>query len=82
MRRFLSRFFVVVVVALAIEGPAATFRAVHDDAEDLLYVAALIASVGMLLASWGIFIHLNRSAEELEPAAMEQAQAEDRKVQP
>ncbi|MYN06651.1 hypothetical protein [Pseudoduganella aquatica] len=82
VRRFLSRFFVVVVVALAIEGLVATFRAVHDDAGDLLYVAALIASVGVLLASWGIFIHLNRSAEELEPAAMEEAQAEDHKVQP
>lgn len=82
VRRFLSRFFVVVVVALAIEGLVATFRAVHDDTRDLLYVAALIASVGVLLAAWGVFIHLNRSAEELEPAAMEEAQAEDRKVQP
>ncbi|KQV90591.1 hypothetical protein ASD15_00420 [Massilia sp. Root351] len=82
VRRFLSRFFVVVVVALAIEGLVATFRAVHEDAEDLVYVAALVASVGVLLASWGIFVHLNRSAEELEPAAMEQAQAEDHKVQP
>jgi Ni/Fe-hydrogenase subunit HybB-like protein len=82
VRRFLSRFFVVVVVALAIEGLVATFRAVHDEAEDLLYVAALVASVGVLLASWGIFVHLNRSAEELEPDAMEKAQAEDHKVQP
>jgi Ni/Fe-hydrogenase subunit HybB-like protein len=81
VRRFLSRFFVVVVVALAIEGLVATFRAVHDDASDLLYVAALIASVGVLLAAWGVFIHLNRSAEELEPAAMEEAQAEDGKLQ-
>jgi hypothetical protein len=82
VRRFLSRFWGVVVVALGIVGLVATFRAGHDDAEDLLYVAALIAGVGVLLASWGIFIHLNRSAEELEPAAMEQAQAEDHKVQP
>ena len=82
VRRFLSRFFVVVVVALAIEGLVATFRAVHEDAEDLLYVAALVASVGVLLASWGIFVYLNRSAEELEPDAMQQAQAEDHKVQP
>ena len=81
VRRFLSRFFVVVVVALAIEGLVATFRAVHDDAGDLLYVAALIAGVGVLLAAWGVFVHLNRSAEELEPAAMKEAQAEDDKVQ-
>jgi hypothetical protein len=31
VRRFLSRFLVVVVVALAIEGLAATFRALHED---------------------------------------------------
>jgi len=82
VRRFLSRFFVVVVVALAIEGLVATFRAVHDDVGELLYVAALVSSVGVLLAAWGLFIYLNRSAEELEPAAMQEAQAEDSKVQP
>jgi Ni/Fe-hydrogenase subunit HybB-like protein len=82
VRRFLSRFFVVVVVALAIEGLVATFRAVHDDASELLYVAALICSVGVLLAAWGAFVHLNRSAEELEPDAMQEAQAEDVKVNP
>jgi len=81
VRRFLSRFFVVVVVALAIEGLVATFRAVHEDASELLYAAAFIAGVGVLLASWGVFVHLNRSAEELEPAAMQEAQAEDNKLQ-
>lgn len=81
VRRFLSRFFVVVVVALAIEGLVATFHAVHDDLAGLVYVAALVASVGLLLAAWGVFVHLNRSAEELEPEAMQKAQAEDHKVQ-
>jgi hypothetical protein len=76
VRRFLSRFFVVIVVALGIEGLVATFHAVHDD------LGELICSVGVLLAAWGVFVHLNRSAEELEPAAMEEAQAEDHKVQP
>lgn len=80
VRRFLSRFFVVVVVALAIEGLVATFRAVHDDPEELLYVAALISGLGLLLAAWGAFIYLNRAAEELEPDAMEEAQAEDSKL--
>ena len=82
VRRFLSRFFVVVVVALAIEGLVATFHAVHEDMSELLYVAALVSSVGVLLAAWGVFVHLNRSAEELEPAAMEEAQAEDEKLKP
>jgi len=31
VRRFLSRFFVVVIVALAIEGLVATFRALHEN---------------------------------------------------
>jgi Ni/Fe-hydrogenase subunit HybB-like protein len=82
VRRFLSRFFVVVVVALAIESLVATFHAVHEDMGELLYVAALTAGVGILLASWGVFIHLNRSAEELEPDAMEDAKREDEKIQP
>jgi hypothetical protein len=30
--------------------------------------------------AWGAFVHLNRSAEELEPEAMEKAKQEDRKV--
>jgi hypothetical protein len=36
--------------------------------------------VGVLLAAWGVFIHLNRSAEELEPEAMADAKDEDVKV--
>ncbi|MGV7206981.1 hypothetical protein ACLB1G_03895 [Oxalobacteraceae bacterium A2-2] len=82
VRRFLSRFFVVVVVALAIEGLVATFRAVHEEAHQLLYVAALVASCGVLLAAWGVFVRLNRAAEELEPDAMEEAKREDAKLQP
>ena len=80
VRRFLSRFFVVVVVALAIEGLVATFRAMHEDPVQLLYAASLLGAVGILLAAWGVFIHLNRSAEELEPEAMADAKREDRKL--
>jgi hypothetical protein len=80
VRRFMSRFLVVVVVALAIEGLVATFKALHQDPSQLRYAAALIASTGLLLASWGLFVHLNRSAEELEPEAMEDAKREDKKV--
>ena len=80
VRRFLSRFFVVVMVALAIEGLVATFKAIHEDPEQLLYAAALIAAVGILLAAWGLFIRLNRFAEELEPEAMADVKREDRKL--
>lgn len=81
VRRFLSRFFVVVIVALAIEGLVATFKANHEDPSQLPYAAGLIAAVGVLLAAWGVFVHLNRSAEELEPEAMAAAKREDKKLE-
>jgi hypothetical protein len=80
VRRFLSRFFVVVIVALAIEGLVATFKALHESPESLARAATLVAATGILLAGWGAFIWLNRAAEELEPEAMEEAKKEDRKV--
>jgi hypothetical protein len=79
VRRFLSRFMVVLLVALTIEGLVASFRAVHEDLADLAPVAMMIAATGILLAAWGVFIRLNRAAEELEPDAMEDAKREDDK---
>lgn len=81
VRRFLSRFLVVLVVALTIEGLVATFKALHEDLSTLVYAAMLLGSCALLLAAWGVFIRLNRSAEELEPEAMEEAKKEDRKLQ-
>lgn len=80
VRRFLSRFMVVVVVALAIEGLVATFRAVHEDPLQMLYASAMVAAVGVMLVGWGVFIKFNRAAEELEPEAMQEAKREDRKL--
>ena len=80
VRRFLSRFFVVVIVALAIEGLVATFKALHEDPAQLPYAASLLAAVALLLAAWGVFIRLNRYAEELEPEAMADAKREDKKL--
>ena len=70
----------MVIVALGIEGLVATFKSIHEDLTQLIYAASLLASVGVLLAGWGIFIRLNRYAEELEPEAMEAAKREDRKL--
>ena len=81
VRRFLSRFFVVIIVALAVEGLVATFKGIHEDLANLAYAAMLIAAVGVLLAAWGIFIYLNRTAEKLEPEAMADAKREDKKLQ-
>lgn len=80
VRRFLSRFLVVVVVALAIEGLVATFKAAHEDPAHMLYAACIVLSAGALLAGWGFFIRMNRYAEELEPEAMEEAKREDTKL--
>ncbi len=80
VRRFLSRFLVVLVVALAVEALITTFKAAEDH-ELMVYASMLIAAVGTLLAGWGVFIHLNTSAEQLEPEAMEDAKSEDTKVQ-
>jgi hypothetical protein len=82
VRRFISRFFVVIVVSLAIEGLVATFKAIHEDLTHLGYASSVIAATALLLAAWGVFIHLNRSAEELEPEAMAEAKREDRKLKP
>jgi hypothetical protein len=80
VRRFLSRFMVVLVVALSIETLVLTFRLSHEAPEQLPYVAGIGLTAALLLASWGLFIWLNRSAEELEPEGMEQAKQEDKKV--
>ena len=80
VRRFLSRFTVVIVVALAIEGLVATFKALHEGMARLPDAAALLAATAALLAGWGIFVRLNGFAEQLEPEAMEQAKEEDKKL--
>jgi hypothetical protein len=80
VRRFLSRFLVVIVVALAVEGLVVTFRGTHESGELLLYAAAIVGATAALLVSWGVFIRLNRYAEELEPEAMKEAKGEDRKL--
>ncbi|HEY8356681.1 MAG TPA: hypothetical protein VIL30_04390 [Ramlibacter sp.] len=77
VRRFLSRFFVVVIVALAIEGLVATFKAIHEDLALLTYAATLLAATGVMLAAWGVFVRCNRYAEDVEPEAMREVKRED-----
>jgi Ni/Fe-hydrogenase subunit HybB-like protein len=80
VRRFLSRFMVVVVVALAIESLVSIFELAHEDTSRLPHAATIGIAAGVLLAAWGLFIRLNRSAEELEPEAMEETKSEDSKI--
>ncbi len=81
VRRFLSRFMIVLVVALSIETVVLTFRIGPESPQDLPYVASIGLTAALLLAAWGVFVRLNRSAEELEPEAMQAAKREDRKVE-
>ncbi|HEY0825821.1 MAG TPA: hypothetical protein VGD76_18695 [Ramlibacter sp.] len=81
VRRFLSRFLVVLVVALVIEGLVATLKALREDPTHMLHAAALVTSAAILLACWGVFVRLNRAAEDLEPQAIREATEEDRKLQ-
>ncbi len=80
VRRFLSRFLVVVVVALSIEGLIAVFKALRTNPEQLPYAATVIVGAAALLAGWGLFIRLNCAAEKLEPEAMAKAKSEDQKL--
>lgn len=81
VRRFLSRFLVVLVVSLSIESLVLVFRVSHDAPEQLPYAASVGLVAAVLLIAWAVFIRLNRSAEELEPEAMEKAKQEDKKVE-
>jgi hypothetical protein len=81
VRRFLSRFLVVIIVSLSIETLIAVFQFLHDNPSQLPQAAAIGIATGALLAGWGVFIRLNKSAEELEPEAMARAKSEDRKVE-
>jgi hypothetical protein len=81
VRRFLSRFMIVLVVSLSIESLVVVFRVSHEQPEQLPYAAAIGMVAAALLLAWGVFVRLNRSAEELEPEAMAQAKQEDEKLQ-
>jgi hypothetical protein len=81
VRRFLSRFMVVLVVAMSLETMVLVFRVGQDAPEQLPYVASVGVAAALLLVAWGVFIRLNRSAEELEPEAMQAAKREDRKIE-
>lgn len=81
VRRYLSRFLVVIVVALSIKFLVAVVGALHDESTRLWDAAAIGIGTAALLAAWGLFLRMNTYAEELEPEAMAEAKGEDEKVQ-
>jgi hypothetical protein len=80
VRRFLSRFMIVLVVSLSIETLVAVFKFTHEDPAHLPYAASIGLVAAALLAAWGVFVKLNRSAEELEPEAMADIKRDDEKI--
>ena len=80
VRRYLSRFLVVVVVALGIESLVAVVQALHQAPERLPHAASVAVGAAALLAAWGVFVRLNRTVEELEPEGIEEAKEEDKKL--
>jgi hypothetical protein len=80
VRRFLSRFLIVVVVSLAIECLVAVFGLLHRDPARLPQAASIGIAAAVLLAAWGLFVRWNEVAERMEPEAMKRAKREDREV--
>ncbi|KQQ88102.1 hypothetical protein ASF77_14440 [Massilia sp. Leaf139] len=81
LRRFLSRFLIVVVVSLGVECLVGVFQFVHTKPELLPHVASIGLAAAVLLAAWGMFVRMNVEAEKLEPEAMREAQKEDKNVE-
>ncbi|HYP28766.1 MAG TPA: hypothetical protein VE262_18790 [Blastocatellia bacterium] len=80
VRRFLSRFLIVIIVSLSIEFLVAVFQLIHDNPAELPQVSWIGIATAALLAAWGVFIKFNRVAEELEPEAIKRVQREDKQT--
>jgi hypothetical protein len=81
VRRFLSRFLIVVVVSLGVECLIGVFQFLHTKPELLPHVASIGVAAAVLLISWGVFIKSNVEAEKLEPEAMQEAKEEDKHIE-
>jgi hypothetical protein len=72
---------IVIIVSLSIETLVAVFQFIHEDPSRLPQAATIGIATAFLLAAWGLFVKLNKTAEELEPEAMEKAKREDEQVE-
>jgi hypothetical protein len=71
VRHFVSRFMIVIVVALSIESLIAVFHYNRETPQFLPHAAAVGIAAAALLVSWGVFVRQNTSAERLEPEAID-----------
>ncbi|WP_229493957.1 hypothetical protein [Massilia arenae] len=81
VRRFLSRFLIVVVVALSVEALIGVFKFVNGQPQFLPHAASVGLAAAAILATWGLFIRMNTEAEKLEPEAMREVKAEDDEIE-
>ena len=81
VRRFLSRFLIVVVVSLSIECLVSVFQLGHKDPDLLPQASSIGIAAAALLIAWGFFVRQNKEVEQLEPEGLEEAKSEDPKVQ-
>ena len=81
VRRFLSRFLIVVVVALSVEALIGVFKFVNGQPQFLPHAASVGIAAAAILATWGLFIRMNTDAEKLEPEAMREVKAEDDEIE-
>ena len=81
VRRFLSRFLIVVVVALSVEALIGVFKFVNGAPQFLPHAASVGLAAAAILATWGVFIRMNTEAEKLEPEAMREVKAEDDEIE-
>jgi len=80
VRRFISRFMIVIIVALSIEFLVAVFNFIHDNPSQLPQAAAIGVGTAALFAAWGLFIKLNKGVEEMEPEGLERVKREDKNL--
>lgn len=80
VRRFMSRFFAVVIVALLIEALVGIFRFSQESPSNLLYAGIIALSAAVLLLSWGVFLKFNSIVEKLEPRSLQKVQEEEQLV--
>ncbi|HET9531977.1 MAG TPA: hypothetical protein VFQ92_16575 [Blastocatellia bacterium] len=81
LRRFLSRFMTVIIVALSIEFLVAVFHFIHGDPSRLPHAAAIGVGTAALFAALALFIRFNKDVEKMEPEAMEKVKREDKTLE-
>ena len=78
---FISRFMLVIVVALSIESLVAVFHYTRENPQYLPNAAAIGLTAAALLVTWGIFVKQNTAAEHLEPETVEATKEQEKTLE-